>query len=221
MQAETSKPDRSTLAPDALAVAAETTPRYVRRLVEAGAIHANPDGSHAVEDIPKVRLMLALEAGGIDFEELMGLIRSDALQLDWVARLWTVARPSGRTVAEFATSLGDRASQLPAIYAAFGLAVPPSDALMREDEEAALAGFMDLWQMVDDRPEIYLRAARIAGEGIRRVQGATQDLFDELGGPPGYQQQRGKSGEDAFRPSSRLSPVVSQLFVWLQKRHME
>ena len=75
--------------------------------------------------------------------------------------------------------------------------------------------------MVSDRPETFVRAARIAGEGIRRVQGATQDLFDELGGPPAGQLERGKSQEDALRPAMRLSPVIGQLFVWLQKRHQE
>src|SRR5437773_225992 len=123
--------------------------------------------------------------------------------------------------ADFADSLGGRASQLPAIYAAFGLAVPPPGMAMREDEEEAIADFIDLWAMVDDEAETFLRAARIAGEGVRRIQGATQDLFDELGGPPRSQSERGKSPEDALRPAMRLSPVVAQLLVWLQKRHQE
>lgn len=206
---------------DELARQAETTPEYVGRLVQAGAIHANPDGSHEVENIPRVRLALALAAGGIDFDDLMAVIRSGALQLDWVARLWTVARPSGRSFTDFADSLGDRAAELPAIYTAFGLAVPPPDTVMREDEEEAITAFVDLWTMVSDRPDTYLRAARIAGEGIRRVQGATQDLFDELGGPPAGQLARGKSPEDALQPAMRLSPVSGRLFVWLQKRHQE
>src|SRR4051812_13128224 len=101
MTAEAIDADRPTLTLDALAAAAETTPRYVERLLEAGAIHANPDGSHAIEDIPRVRLMLALGAGGIDFDDLVGLIRSGRLQLDWVARLWPVAPASRRSFAEF------------------------------------------------------------------------------------------------------------------------
>jgi adenylate cyclase len=218
---EDDQASRPTLTIDELAREAGTTHDYIGRLVETGAIRANPDGSHDIEDVPRVRLALALAAGGFEIDYLMAAIRSGALQLDWVARLWTVARPTGRTFAEFADSLGDRASQLPAIYAAFGLAVPPPDTLTREDEEQAIVDFIDLWQMVDDRPETYLRAARIAGEGVRRLQGATQDLFDELGGPPNSQSMRGKSSEEAHQPAMRLSPVVSQLLVWLQKRHQE
>ncbi len=135
---------RRSLTIEELAREAETTPEYVGRLLAAGVIQANPDGSHDIEDLPRVRLTLALADGGIDLDDLMAVIRSGALSLDWVARLWTVARPSGRTFADFADSLGERASQLPAIYAAFGLAVPPPDTVMREDEENAIADFVDL-----------------------------------------------------------------------------
>ena len=206
---------------DELATQAGTSPDYVRRLVEAGAIQAGPDGLHDLEDVPRVRLTLALADGGIDLDDLMAVIRSGALQLDWVARLYTVARPTAWTFASFADSLGDRGVDLRRIYAAFGLAVPTPETVIREDEEGAIVDFLDLWAMVDDQPETYLRAARIAGEGIRRTQSATQDLFDELGGPPASQAMRGRSPEESLRPAMRLSPVVAQLFVWLQTRHQE
>jgi adenylate cyclase len=221
MPPDDGEPSQPTLTIDELAREAGTSRVYIESLIEAGAVVAAPDGSHDIEDVPRVRLASALADGGFDPDYLMAAIRSGALQLDWVTRLGTGARLTGRTFAEFATSMGDRASQLPAIYAAFGLAVPSPDTLTREDEEQAIVDFIDLWQMVDDQPETYLRAARIAGEGVRRLQGATQDLFDELGGPPNTQSQRGKSPEDAHRPAMRLSPTVSELLVWLQKRHQE
>src|SRR3954468_24444626 len=98
---------------------------------------ATPRGP-ALEDIPRVRLAVALAAGGIDLDDVMAVTRTGAFELDWVARLWTVARPTGRTFVEFAASLGERGSQLNAIYAAFGLAVPPPGTLTREDEEQAI-----------------------------------------------------------------------------------
>src|SRR3954453_6414698 len=210
-----------TLTLEDLAREAETTPEYVQRLVASGPIAAKADGSHDLEDIPRVRLAVALAAGGIDLDDVMAVTRSGAFELDWVARLWKVARPSNRTFTEFATSVGERGTQLPSIYAAFGLAVPPPDTVMREDEERAIAAFMELWAMVDDQAETYLRAARIAGEGIRRLQAATQDLFDEHGGHPAGQRERGRSGDDAYEPAMRLSPVLSKLLVWLQQRHQE
>ncbi len=212
---------RSTLTTDRLAREAGTTPEYIARLVEAGAIGADADGRFATEDVPRVRLTLALADGGIELDDLMSVIRSGALQLDWVARLWTLGEPSGRTFEVFAGTLGDRAALLPGIYAALGLAPPMPDTVMRKDEEQVIADFVELWSLVDDRPEIYLRAARIAGDGVLRIQAATQDLFDELGGPPGYQIAKGKSPAEAMRPALRLGPVLAEQMVWLQARHQE
>ena len=210
-----------TLSTDELADEAGVSPEQVHRLLQAGAIQAERDGTHEVASIARVRLAMALADGGVDLDDLMEVIHSGAVILDWVARLWSVAQPSGRTFEEFALTLGDHAVLLPSIYAAFGLAVPPAQTVMRQDEETAITDFIDLWAMVDDQPETFLRAARIAGDGVRRIQGGTQDLFDELGGPPAPQAARGKSPEDAMQPGMRFSPVVAQLLVWLQKRHME
>ena len=212
---------RGTLTSDRLAREAGTTPDYIARLVEAGAIRADADGRFANEDVPRVRLTLALADGGIELDDLMSVIGSGALQLDWVARLWTLGEPSGRTFDAFAESLGERAVHLSGIYAALGLAPPMPDTVMRQDEERVITDFLELWSLVDDRPEVYLRAARIVGDGVGRIQGATQDLFDELGGPPGYQIAKGKSPAEAMRPALRLGPVLAGLMVWLQGRHQE
>ncbi len=212
---------RGTLSADRLAREAGTTPEYIARLVEAGAISADVDGRFAGEDVPRVRLTLALADGGIEFDDLMSVLRSGALQLDWVARLWSVGEPSGRTFAAFSESLGQQAVLLPDVYTALGLAQPMPATVMRQDEERVITDFLELWSLVDDRPEVYLRAARIAGDGVRRIQGATQDLFDELGGPPGNQLAKGKSPAEAIRPALRLGPVLAELMVWLQGRHQE
>jgi hypothetical protein len=126
-----------TLSTEDLARQAGVTPEHVQRLLDAGAIVANPDGTHGTATIARVRLALALTEGGIELDDLMVVIRSGAVNLDWVARLWSVAQPSGRTFGEFAGTLGERAGLLPSIYAAFGLAVPPAGTVMRQDEETA------------------------------------------------------------------------------------
>jgi adenylate cyclase len=212
---------RGALTPDRLAREAGTTPEYITRLVESGAIAADGAGLFAAEEVPKVRLTLALADGGIDLDDLMSVVRSGSLQLDWVGRQWTVGEPTGRTFDEFSRTLGGKADQLPEIYAALGLAPPMPETVMREDEERVLTDFVELWGLVDDRPEVYLRAARIAGDGVRRIQTATLDLFDELGGPPRHQIARGKTPAESIRPALRVGPVLAELMVWLQARHQE
>jgi adenylate cyclase len=212
-------PDVLTL--ERLALEAGATQEYIEKLVAAGAIAAGADGLFRIEDVPRVRLTLALAEGGIDLDDLMSMLGSGALQLDWVARLWKVGEPSGRTFAAFAAALGDQAALLTGVYVAFGLAPPMPDTVMRKDEERVIVDFLELWALVEDRPDVYLRAARIAGDGVRRIQAATQDLFDELGGPPGSLRAKGKSPADALRPALRLGPVIAELMVWLQARHQE
>lgn len=204
-----------------LAREAGTLPEFVERLVEADAIHPDPSGLHDVEDVARVRLIRALADGGIDVVDLMWVGRSEGLPLDTIARMWTATEPTGRTFAEFASSLGERGRDLAAIYAAFGLGVPLPATLMRRDEEAVITDFLDLWRMVDDRSEVVLRAAHIVGDGVRRIQEATLDLFDEVGGSPPQRLRRGLSQDEATRPSLRLTPVMSSLLVWLQARHSE
>ena len=209
------------LTSEQLALEAGTTLEAVSRLVDGGMLQRDADGRHDIGDVPRVRLATALAEGGVDLDDLLSLMRLGVFQLDWVARLWTVAEPTGRTFEAFATSLGDRGDHLPAVYAALGLAIPPPDTVMRRDEEVAIGEFIDFWTVVDDQPESKLRAARIAGEGIRRIQEATQDLFDELGGPPIFRLRRGMSPDEAIRPATRMSPMLAILLPWLQARHQE
>ncbi len=149
------------LTAEGLAQEADTNPGYVRRLVESGAIRPDADGLHDPGDVPRVRLAQALADGGVDVDGLTWAMRTGILPLDRISEMWTVPEPTGRTYTEFASALGDRGADLPAVYAAFGLAVPPPGTVMRQDEEEVLADFLDVWGMVDDRREAYLRAARI------------------------------------------------------------
>jgi adenylate cyclase len=194
---------------------------YVERLVAAGVLHPDDEGRHRREDVLQIRLLQALSEAGVGFDDVVWAVHEQGLPVDRVAEMWTLDEPSGRTFGEFVASLGDRGELLPSIYAALGLAAPPPETLTRRDEEAALASFLDVWQIVDDRPEVYLRAARIAGEGIRRIQLATTDLFDELDGPPPSQIRKGRSPDDAMRPSVLLSAAMAQLLPWLHARHTE
>jgi adenylate cyclase len=149
-------------------------------------------------------------------------VRSGRMPYRDIPRFGITPRATGRTFAEFAESLGRmRAAQLPALYAAFGLGLPPPETAMREDEEQALTEFLALWAMVEDRPEVMLRAARIAGEGVRRIVLGTVDLIDEFDGSPPARLRRGMDVEEALEPSVRQAVMMNALLAWLRERHME
>jgi adenylate cyclase len=210
------------LTPDQLAFEASAPLGLVDELVEAGAIERAPDGTHEPGDIARVKLAHALASGGISVEDLMHEVRSGRMPYRDIPRFGITPRATGRTQAEFAGSLGkERAAQIPTLYAAFGLGVPPPETAMREDEEQALTEFLAIWAMVDDRPEVMLRAARIVGEGIRRIVLATVDLIDEFEGSPPARLRRGMDVEEALAPSVRQAEMMNALLAWLRERHME
>jgi adenylate cyclase len=66
-----------------------------------------------------------------------------------------------------------------------------------------------------------LRAARIVGEGMRRIVLGTQDLVDEVGGSPPARMRRGMGREEAIEPSIRQAGMMNALLAWLRERHME
>jgi adenylate cyclase len=210
------------LTPAQLAFEASAPIQLIDELVEAGAVDRALDGTHDRDDIARVRLAHALSTGGIGVDDLMHEIRTGRMPFREIPRMGITPRASGRTYSEFAESLGDeRAAQLPALYAAFGLGVPPAETAMREDEEQALSQFLAVWAMIEDRPEVMLRAARIVGEGMRRIVLGTIDLFDEVGGSPPARLRRGMDVEQAIEPSIRQADMINALLVWLRERHME
>jgi adenylate cyclase len=215
-------PTMQRLTPERLAFEASAPVSLVDELVAAGAIDRAGDGTHERGDIARVRLAHALASGGIGVDDLMHEIRAGRMPFREIPRFGITPRATGRTYAEFAASLGpERAAQLPALYAAFGLSVPPPETAMREDEEQALIGFVALWALVEDRPDVMLRAARIVGEGVRRIVLGTVDLIDEVGGSPPARLRRGLDVEAAIEPSIRQAEMMNMLLTWLRERHME
>jgi adenylate cyclase len=204
-----------------LAFEASSSVELIDELVEAGAIKRDGDGTHDPEDIARVRLAHALASGGITVADIIHEIDTGSMPFSEIPRLGIVPHATGRTFAEFAATFGERSALLPELYVAFGLGVPSPDTAMRDHEEAALTAFLTVWSMVDERPELLLRAARIAGEGTRNLIAGTTDLFDEFGGSPPQRLRRGLSIEEAIAPSVLQADMMNKLLTWLRERHQE
>lgn len=210
------------LTAEQVAQSAGVPTEFVTRLAEAQLIRPDGAGLHELGDVSRVQLARVFQEGGMDVDALVWATSHNILYgLDWVTDMWPAGAQTGRTYHQFADSLGEQGSLLPSVYAAFGVAEPTPETLMSRDAEEAITGFLDLWLMVDGRREVLLRAARIAGEGIRRTQIATLDLFDEAGGAPPQRIARGLPMDEATMPASRMNPMLTKLFVWLQGRHSE
>ena len=204
-----------------LAREADVDAGEIDELVAAGILRPDPVGDFAAVDVPRIRLAHALREGGITPDDLRWATETKRLPIERVAEMSAPPGRSDHTFGEFVASLGGRGEQLPSLYAAFGLAVPPPEAAIPVDEERLLRQFMEFWAMVDDAPDVALRAAHIVGDGVRRITAGTLDLFDEHGGSPPDRLRRGQSQEESMRPSFALPPLQRDLLHWLDARHTE
>jgi adenylate cyclase len=200
---------------------ADVPTEYVHELVEAGILRPAAPGAFAVADISRVRLARALLDGGVSTDDLRWAIESMGLPIDQVADTFTPPSRSDHTFGELMAALGARGENLPSVYAAFGLAVPPIDAPVPADEERLVTRFLDVWATVDEAPDVAVRAAHIIGDGMRRITAGTLDLFDEHGGSPPDRLRRGMSREASMEPSFALPVVQKELLAWLDTRHTE
>ncbi|MFL5674932.1 MAG: MerR family transcriptional regulator [Chloroflexota bacterium] len=193
----------------------------VEELAAAALLRADRDGHYSATDVYRLRLVRSLRDGGITVDDIGWASQTNQLPLDRVAEMFAPPSRSDHTFEELEKAVGERGGDLGAIYAAFGLAVPPPGSPIPADEEEIVHRFLDVWAMVDDTPEVALRAAHIAGDGVRRMAGATLDLFDAHGGTPPDRLRRGMSQDDAMRPSIVLSVLQTDLLAWLENRHTE
>jgi adenylate cyclase len=210
-----------TLTREQLAREADVPPDHVDELVAANIVQPDSDGRFDATDVSRVRLARALRGGGITADDIRWATDTNQLPLARVAEMFAPPSQSDHTFGELVASFRDRGRDLPSIYSAFGLAVPPLDLPVPADEEQLLRRFIDLWTMVDDEPGLTLRAAHITGDGMRRITAATLDLFDAHGGSPPDRLRRGLSQDEAMLPSVVLAALETDLLVWLESRHTE
>lgn len=204
-----------------LAREADVPAEFVDELVAAGILYPDADRRFDATDVSRVRLARALHGGGITVDDIRWATDANQLPLGRVAEMFAPPSQSDHTFGEFIASLGDRGGDLPSIYSALGLAVPPLDLPVPADEERLIRRFIDLWAMVDDVPGLTLRAAHITGDGMRRITGATLDLFDAHGGSPPDRLRHGLSQDESMLPSVVLAALQPDLLVWLHDRHTE
>ena len=211
------------LTADELAVEADVERGLIDDLVRIGALKPGADTSFSAADIQRVQTVKAGLDAGISLENLERSLRERLQTLDYIDRFYFEPTPrSPRTYREFAAGLGDAAVDLPTVYAAFGLSEPEAESHLRIDEEEVVSDFLESWGAFGDR-EILVRAARLNGEGVRRIVESVVGLyFQEISAPLSRQ---GLDLEElvtrTVEPAVRIARLEPRLLVWLEQRHIE
>ena len=213
---------RRTISATELADETGTTVDHIAEIVASGALREVRPGRHEPADIPRVETVLRLEEAGIGLDVFASSMVNRFADLEYIGRYYLPPAPrSERTYAAFRESFGARAGLLAPVYAALGLPEPADDARLRLDEETAIADFLGAWALAGDGQEPYVRAARLVGEGIRRMVDGWTALWGEVVYQPlvaeqGYNRELSTAlGEG----STRLAEMFPPFIVWLQQRH--
>ncbi len=205
-----------------LAAQAEATVDRIRALVAIGALRPDGRGAFGAGDVLRVRTIAAYEAGGISLEVLRVGLQRRLTTFDYIDRIMPPLSPiSGRTHGEFAAALGPCARHLDNVYASFGLPRPDPARPIRHDDQVILEAFLEAWDVGQD--EAIARAARIVGDGVRRMADGWAALVTEYvtGPPTGEPTMVDDLVATVVEPSARIASVARPLVGWLLDRHME
>ncbi|HEV3479923.1 MAG TPA: adenylate cyclase regulatory domain-containing protein [Gaiellaceae bacterium] len=213
------------LTEEEIARRAGTTPERVRELVELGVIGGSSDPHEPFRsgDVLRVQLVEELAAFGITPARVATALAEGALTLSYLDKLPAAPPRTEGTHAEVCDELGVPFELLARIYAGFGLPRPLPDDPVREDDLEIISGLPILFEAGLGEEEV-LRAARVWGEGPRRVAEHQVRSFHDLIEEPFRRQ--GLSDDQALdaalsQVGVRLIPYCQQLVFWLYQRHFE
>jgi len=212
------------LTEDEVARRAGTTQERVRELVELGIVGgAGSDEPFRRGDALRVQLVEELEAFGIPAARVAAAIGGGALSLSYLDLFPDPPPRAGQTHAELCDELGIPFQLLERMYGGFGLPRPRPDERVRQEDLDVISDLPLLFGAGLGEGEI-LRAARVWGDGVRRVAQHQVHSFHELIEEP--YRRRGLPDDQVLSAAlsevgARLIPYTHRLVVWLHRRHFE
>jgi adenylate cyclase len=189
-------------------------------LVASGLLQPGPMG-HDPGDLHRIRLIAAFQAAGVPTEALAAAHAAGTITLEYYPSLHVPSEGvTGIRYGDYARAAGDRASLLPRLYAAFGLAAPSDDTPLAPEEVELLDELSMIASTAD--ADLVLRAVRLLAEGARRAGESVLGLFDEavqrvaetprVAAGPAYAR--------LVTPWARLARTTPALQGWLGSRHL-
>ncbi len=214
---------RPSLTADDLALRLGVGRDRVEQLADAGAVERGADGRFDPGDVHRVRLLLAFEAAGVPIDALLDASRAGAISLRYYDQFHPPpGQLSGRSYAEFKTSVERDGGRLSQLFAAFGLAEPDAAGHLTVEDERLVTDM--LATAVDTgQPDLALRAIRLFGEGARRAADGALGVYGEAAERAGDDVQ-GLPVDEVFerllQPWARFAQRSSDLAEWLASHHI-
>jgi class 3 adenylate cyclase len=214
------KPDGLTDAE--LAARAGVSSARLKELVEVGVVQPSDVGRFRPIDVQRIRIADAFVDSGLAVEDLGRLVAEGHITFPNLEAVFgEPISVSDTTFAEFAAELGQDPDLLRRVYTQLNLPQPDDDDRLRADDLEFLREFLLVFDARDLGlgDDFLLRAARLCGDGIRRLVESVNSLMREELLPamvrastgPGPLQMRGGG---PFVATNRMAG-------WLIRRHLE
>jgi adenylate cyclase len=216
----------STFTDEELAREAGVPPETVEWLTGIGILKPREPGPFRFGDVFRTKMVTALLQGGFTREQVEWAVSEGHLNLERVEEYFPLepGPRSERTFGAFLSTVGPRASRLPAVYAALGLPEPDHESRLPVDEEERLRRFLEGWRLAPS-DDALIRAARLVAEGTRLATMGWAQIFDEQVVRPAQQRLfRGeveKFPEEVRQAFSALADVQPSMMRWLMERYQE
>jgi hypothetical protein len=218
----TSCMERDRLSEDALAERAGTSVERVRELADLGILEPE-GGTFPRRDVVRARVVLELEAKGIDADGLAKALASGHLSLGYVESAVHRFPRLDQTFAQLSEEMGIPFETLQRFYVAIGLPRPHSDEQVREEDHPMIKAIPVLFGAGVGEGDV-LRAVRIWGDSARRVAQFQTHYFHYTIEQPF--RRRGLRDNEAFEAAIRevgvrMGHSGEQMLGWLFRRHAE
>jgi adenylate cyclase len=214
--------ERDRLTEGELAERAGTSIERIREFAALGILE--PDhGTFPRHDVMRARVVLELEAKGIDPENVAQAMASGHLTLGYVESAVRRFPRLDQTFAQLGATLGISFESLQRFYVAFGLPRPHADEYVREEDLPMLKAIPVLFGAGIGEADV-LRALRVWGDSARRVAQFQTHYFHHTIEEPF--RRRGLKDNEAFEVALRevgirMGHSGEQMLGWLFRRHAE
>jgi adenylate cyclase len=205
-----------------LAERAGTTVERVQQLADLGLLE-RVDGKFLRRDVMRARVVLEMEAKGIETEALAKAFASGHLTLGYIESTVRRFPRADQTYQQLSEVMGFPLETLQRLFVAFGLPRPRSDELVREEDLPIVRSIPVLFGAGLGEGDV-LRAVRIWGESARRVAQFQTHYFHNTIEAPFRRQGLGdnEAFEAALREVGlRMGHSGEQMLGWAYRRHAE
>jgi adenylate cyclase len=215
--------ESSALSIEVVAEKANITERFVRRLIDLGALPVDPASGFSVRDVRRARLLDAWEQAGLPLEAVVRMLRERTISLAFLDSPGLAApEPLEESYLDLSASTDMPLRLVQQLHQALGFAPPRSEDRAREDD-AKLISAAKMFLDVGVGETALLGLVRVYADSLRRIAKAEAELYESQIEEP--LRTGGLDEAELIRVGTelgnRILPALVDALVSIYRRHRE